>query len=419
MVARRGRRSFPRADSTPARRRVAFARARRPAFRRGAREAPSETPASAASATRGARKIARARVSVDSGLDLLGARQTVRPAGRLEGYAQLMPLVLRTLAKLRCVDATRVSGHPSRQHFSATASLRCYASARLTGTKKSGVDAAARPGGSTLPDHPTFRLARRALAWTPALGSRDPGAWFRAHAHPLARDGPPRPAGRGLGQSRSAAARAGSRAHPDSVRGLGVHVWPIGRGGRRDRVRGGARARVHPRARDRLRQRARASVLDRRRQARRRRAGASRARPSPVPFRNLPPRNSSTRRLPSERFSRFSWAPSLSIPRRRARSRRRAERAPRAARLRSTDVRLARDPNRRVLASVFPRRRRSIAAPPRVCPTGRSHPRTTSSAGCRRTTGRPPRCRPRRSSRTRRRWRRPPSSSSATTRLPG
>ena len=75
-------------------------------------------------------------VSVDSGLDLLGARQTARPAGRLEGYAQLMPLVLRTLAKLRCVDATRVSGHPSRRHFSATASLRCYASARLTGTKK-------------------------------------------------------------------------------------------------------------------------------------------------------------------------------------------------------------------------------------------------------------------------------------------
>ena len=82
-------------------------------------------------------------MSVDSGLDLLGARQTAKPAGRLEGYAQLMPLVLGTLAKLRCVDATRVSGHPSRrQIFSATASPRCYASARLSGRKKRDGDAA-------------------------------------------------------------------------------------------------------------------------------------------------------------------------------------------------------------------------------------------------------------------------------------
>ena len=72
-------------------------------------------------ARREKKSIARG-VSVDSGLDLLGARQTARLAGRLEGYAQLMPLVLRTLAKLRCVDATRVSGHPSCRHFSATAS---------------------------------------------------------------------------------------------------------------------------------------------------------------------------------------------------------------------------------------------------------------------------------------------------------
>ena len=80
---------------------------------------------------------------MDGGLDLLGARQTAKPAGRLEGYAQLMPLVLGTLAKLRCVDATRVSGHPrAGKFFSATASPRCYASARLPRTKKRDVDAA-------------------------------------------------------------------------------------------------------------------------------------------------------------------------------------------------------------------------------------------------------------------------------------
>lgn len=42
-------------------------------------------------------------------------------------------------------------------------------------------------------------------------------------------------------------------------------------------------------------------------------AQVRRARPRPpVPFRNLPPAKILTRRLPSERFSRFSWAPSLS-----------------------------------------------------------------------------------------------------------
>ena len=139
-------------------------------------------------------------MSVDSGLDLLGARQTAKPAGRLEGYAQLMPLVLGTLAKLRCVDATRVSGHPSRrQIFSATASPALLRERTPVGTKKERRRRrAARPGGTTLTDHPTFRLALRALEWTPALGSRDPGAWFRSHAHPLARDGPPAPLGADL-----------------------------------------------------------------------------------------------------------------------------------------------------------------------------------------------------------------------------
>ena len=137
---------------------------------------------------------------MDSGLDLLGARQTAKPAGRLEGYAQLMPLVLGTLAKLRCVDATRVSGHPSRrQIFSATASPALLRERTPVGTKKERRRRrAARPGGTTLTDHPTFRLALRALEWTPALGSRDPGAWFRSHAHPLARDGPPAPLGADL-----------------------------------------------------------------------------------------------------------------------------------------------------------------------------------------------------------------------------
>ena len=208
------------------------ARARRPAFRRGAREAPSETPG--ASATRGARKSrsrAGCRWTAASTSSARARRQNPRGASR-DTRSSCRSCSGRSRSSA-CVDATRVSGHPSRrQIFSATASPALLRERTPVGTKKERRRRrAARPGGTTLTDHPTFRLALRALEWTPALGSRDPGAWFRSHAHPLARDGPSAPLGADLakvGRRLLVPARVPT---PDSVRGLGVHVWPIGRGG--------------------------------------------------------------------------------------------------------------------------------------------------------------------------------------------
>jgi len=167
---------------------------------------------------RAPRKSFRFRAhSVDSGLVLLGARGR---GGRCKGYEQLMPLVLQTLVRLRCVLASpRAPSAPARPieeprffppapralfPFFPLAAVRTtipgdeFLSRRARKNADCGKVTTSPPRAPLAADAPPRPpLARRSDGWGDMDVSRV-DAWFREHSHPAAVNGPPPPLGADL-----------------------------------------------------------------------------------------------------------------------------------------------------------------------------------------------------------------------------
>ena len=133
-------------------------------------------------------------VSVDTGLCLMDARDddpTSPKIGNPEmGYAQLMPLVLHALSRLRCVPARVPAAclQPSALprfscyfFFPEPLSFFCRATP-------------APPRVLTPLPPPPRRSKRRTEGWKSLEDAPEsPSAWFKRHKHPNAREAPPSP----------------------------------------------------------------------------------------------------------------------------------------------------------------------------------------------------------------------------------